>query len=214
MRSAILAAAEWVPDDIYVVASAIAQTEFLMDPFDFVIGNGQLPTLLSCDVSEVVPYATRGNTRIEALSLPSCTHVMSYAFANCTSLSSVYLPECERVDTYAFDECVSLRDIDLGKCRTVGAGAFYDCWRLNTLWLPSCTEIGSKAFYKCAGLRLLDLVGVTSVPSLGSTDAFYSTPMAYSADAGVIRVPASLYSAFRSAPVWSQYSSRITSGAI
>lgn len=202
----ILSAAIWATD-IYGVASAVNQTDFLMSPFDFAIENRALPAVVSCDASVVANYAMASNSTTTEVFLPLCADVGVGAFEYCRSLVSARLPSCESLGDAAFYACQRLTSVDLGSCSVVGNNAFCLCRNLSAIALPNCAEIGSYAFQFCSSLALVDLTGVSGVPSLGSS-ALAGTA---AVNSGRIRVPASLYSAFRSAPMWSQYSSRITS---
>jgi hypothetical protein len=116
------------------------------------------------------------------------------------------------VGGYAFAGCEALTDINLPACTSVDEAAFEDCTSLTAVSLPVCTSLGKDVFENCNNLTSLYLTSVSSVPTLGSS-AFKSTPIGgYSASAGQygsVFVPASLLTAFQSAPNWSSISSRM-----
>lgn len=151
---------------------------------------------------------------LRSIDLPLCTSVRESAFYACRNLATVSLPSCTEVGTRAFQYCYSLKSVDLPQCSYVRMYAFASCYTLSAASLPKCRYVDDGAFSACSMLTRLDLRGVSSVPTLG-TGAFYGTPIGdystYAGQYGSIYVPSSLYSRFRSAYGWSQYSSRIVS---
>lgn len=156
-------------------------------------------------------YAFAYCTSLSSVNLRSCGTVSGYAFSGCTSLSVVDLPICTSVGGAAFWDCATLGSVSLPLCETVGNYAFYECVALSSIALPKCMSIGGGAFSGCTSLMTLDLTSVSAVPTLGSL-AFLYTPMRDSTltgSYGSIYVPTSLYSAFVTAPNWSNVASRI-----
>lgn len=152
---------------------------------------------------------------LASVSLPACLTVAGNAFDTCRNLATVSLPSCTSIGGGAFYACRTLSSVYVPACESIGAYAFYNCSYIASIALPACTNIGSRAFHYCVRLQTLDLAGVSSVPTLVSTDAFFQTPIAgYTAKTGtygLIVVPRSLYSSFRTAPKWSYYSARMVS---
>lgn len=123
------------------------------------------------------------------------------------SLSSIY--------DYGFAYCSFLSTVSFPICSTIGTYAFFSCFSLTTASFPKCTAIvGTYAFGYCFNLVSLYLMG-SSVVTLDNSVAFvfYSSPIGgYSTSAGrygSVFVPASLLSAYETAPNWSVISSRI-----
>lgn len=119
------------------------------------------------------------------------------------------------IDTYKFYNCRNLPAVNFPNVSTIGASAFYYCQQLETASFPTVSTIQVAAFWRCTLLKSLYLNNVSSIPTLANSNAFSSTPIAgYSASAGQfgsIYVPASLYSAFKSATNWQYFSNRMVS---
>ena len=159
-------------------------------------------------------------TSLESISLPVCTLIggnafesckFSYldlpmvetiegnGFRHCKSLTSVDLPECSSVGQYAFQDCTSLKTINLPKCTNIEQGAFGGDREIESVSLPECSVIGSSAFTYCTSFSYLELMG-SSMCQLVGNDQFYNTPFANCS--GIIRVPASLLSQYRTDSKW------------
>lgn len=115
---------------------------------------------------------------------------------------------------YYTPKFLELETVTFPAAQTIGAYAFMSNWWLSAASFPAVSYIGSSAFCGCEQLISLYLMG-SSVCSLYNTGCFTSTPIAgYSYEAGCygsIYVPASLYSAYRSAQYWSAFRSRFVS---
>ena len=90
---------------------------------------------------------------------------------------------------------------------SLGTYAMSGCPALASCTLCGVTDIGARAFNACSALAELHIKDITSVPTLGSTNAFTNTPIA--SGTGKIYVPASLVTAFQGATNWSTYASQI-----
>ena len=90
---------------------------------------------------------------------------------------------------------------------SLGAYAMSGCPALASCTLCGVTDIGARAFNACSALAELHIKDITSVPTLGSTNAFTNTPIA--SGTGKIYVPASMVSAFQGATNWSTYAAQI-----
>ena len=167
-------------------------------------------------VSVVRDCAFHGCTSLATASFPSATAIGDGAFQGCYKLATANFPNATAIGGSAFYSCSSLTTASFPNVTSIGASAFQGCIRLTTASFPACTSIGGSAFQGCYRLTELNLVGVPSVPTLG-TNAFMSTPIGgYSASAGqygTVLVPSSLYDAFLSAANWSSISARISSVA-
>ena len=167
-------------------------------------------------------YAFSGCTSLSQISLPECEIVGTYVFSSCTSLEQVNLPECTYVSSYAFYGCASLSQVSLPKCKTIGPQAFRYCRSFTYVSLPECTYIGGGAF---EGTN--DASYYLPVCSYIDADAFYTysfvtITLGYSNIVELgnypfesyrknvsIYVPASLVDGYKSAEIWSVYSSQI-----
>lgn len=166
-------------------------------------------------VSSVFSYAFYGCTNLSAVHIPLLENVGQNAFGNCSKLASLDAPALVQIAQYGFVGNSSLTNVSIPACKSIGNSAFMGCRSLSQLSLPNVSYIGNRAFSSCFRLISLNLTGVSSVPSLGGSQAFYSTPIGgYSASAGrfgSVYVPSSLYASFTAAQYWSLITSRIVS---
>ena len=152
---------------------------------------------------------------LASISLPRATTINISAFGYCSALTSINLPQATTIESYAFQNCYSLVSVNLSQATTIGSYAFGYCRSLSSMNLSKVTTIMSYTFTYCYNLLTLSLPG-SSVVSLASTNAFYSTPIStYTTSTGgaygSIYVPASLYNSYITATNWSVYSARIVS---
>lgn len=138
---------------------------------------------------------------LKNVSLPNCTNIGYGAFSNCEYLQNVNISNVETITAEAFANCIALTSISLPNCKYVDGYAFNFCEKLSSLDLPICEQINDMAF-QGAGIITLTL-GSNKVVS-ASNDALYNMQNLSS-----IYVPASLVDAYKSSPMWSQYSNRI-----
>lgn len=129
------------------------------------------------------------NTKLTGITIPDTVHTIgNYAFAQITTLSSITIP-CEDIFSIGF-RCFSrssgLVSITLG---IVDRG-------FATSW-----SIGNYAFYNCSNLTSLT-IHFTNVPTIGN-NTFTG------ADNCIIYVPDDAVNAYKTAPVWENYASRI-----
>ena len=159
-----------------------------------------------------LPYATNvGNSAfyrcfsLTQVNLPVCSYIGNNAFNYCNSLLQVNLPMCSRIEGGGFGQCYSLSQISIPVCSYIGNNAFRFCSSLSQVSLPMCSYIDLYAFWGCSSLSIITIgySGVCSLPY----DAFNGTQITSST--GSIYVPASLVDSYKSAPIWSVYSSRI-----
>ena len=161
------------------------------------------------------------------------------AFSGCHALSTVRLSTTASIGARAFAECTNLSQvIGMGSASTIiGVNAFSGCRRLGSTFTISANRISGTAFMSCWGLRSVTLymggtspsvaggafsscynlsylkISCSSVPG-GVSTMFANTPLSVSTLTGAfgsIYVPSSLYTKFRSAVGWSQYSARMKS---
>ena len=169
--------------------------------------NGLLSGSTKAIASYFASYLSVSKSDITGVSLPECRYICEDAFQYCSSLTQVSLPECRYISDYAFDDCRSLSQISLPECRYIGEAAFQHC-SLKQVSLPKCSYIGNGAFLQCLPLMSIT-IGYSSVCNMNVTDidAFEGTYIELGN--GSIYVPASLVDAYKSAPFWSKYSSKI-----
>ena len=139
---------------------------------------------------------------------PVCTSIGTSAFSYCSSLTRASFPVCTIIGASAFASCSSLTEANFPVCTSIGSYGFDRCSSLTEVSFPACVSIGNSAFRDCHNLLSFNLVGVSSVPALGGTSVFYSTPIGgYTASTGgvygSVYVPSSLLTAFQTAPNWS-----------
>lgn len=145
-----------------------------------------------------------------SVDLINCENVGLQTFYSNQQLTQVNLPECVSLGVSAFAECIRLQTISLPKCEYIGSNCFQGAFQSNTtgyninINLPVCSYIGDCAFWwtKRSLTLTLGYDGVVNLPN--DTGHTFSTTTVRS-----IYVPASLVDAYKSAPIWSQYSNRI-----
>ena len=150
-------------------------------------------------------YAFQGCTSLEEIYLPSCLTI-SEAFMNCSSLRSVNLPVCSKFDGRCFFSCSNLSYVSIPECVSLGRSCFQTCKALSEINLPKCSSLDSQVFFNCTSFMKLTL-GYSSVVSVKNINCFSYTPIA--SGTGSIYVPSSLVDAYKSANIWSTYSSQI-----
>lgn len=195
---------------------------------DAFAGCTSLSEFTAYNCSVVNPYCFENCVNLVNVSLPLCSFVGAYTFANCYALSQISLPKCSAVYGYTFANCSSLKSayfdeasvvngrafdnchvytVSLPKCRRINSYAFTSNCGVFYLSLPICSSIASSAFISNTAFEFISL-GSNSVCKLVHSNAFQGTGFDPS-ERGVIYVPCSLKSAYKSASHWSYYSSRI-----
>lgn len=205
----------YVRSDIYSLWVASTEWSSISDRFVSVpvsgpalsFSNGVLSGTTKGIQSYFTSYLSISKSDITNVSLPECRYIGKDAFAYFSTLNQVNLPECEYIDEFAFDNCDSLSQISLPVCEYIGEEAFQHC-SLKQVSLPKCSYIGNGAFLGCINLMSIT-IGYSSVCNMNVTniDAFENTYIELGN--GSIYVPASLVEAYKSAPFWSKYSSKI-----
>lgn len=137
-------------------------------------------------------------------------------FGKCGSLEYVELPNTiKTIGAGAFGACTMLESITLPKDLTViEETAFSYCHKLGEIDLPaSLDSIGEKAFCDCNGLKLITCRAIIP-PKATTFDTFsdwWGTDQKIYQNA-VLEVPAESVSAYKSAPVWKNFSTIVPIG--
>ena len=143
---------------------------------------------------------------LESVTIPEgCLSIGGSAFKGCTSLLSVTIPEgCQSIGGSAFEGCTSLLSVTIPEgCQSIGDAAFRGCSKLITFEFPSSIiSIASAVLQSCTSLISITVKAV-EVPTGGAY--MFST---YGGDCPIY-VPEESIDAYKSAPYWSDYASRI-----
>lgn len=160
------------------------------------------------------------------------TRIPAYAFYQCSFLSSIVFPNTiTSIEEWALRDCAYLKTVTLPNRITVlHTGLFFGCDNsLNSIEIPeSVIEIGNNVFRECLALRTLTIP--QNVTRIGNYLIFISgvnsiyfrsvTPPALSSDTlklstthnqtmPTLYVPNTALDAYKSATVWSNYTSYI-----
>ena len=123
-----------------------------------------------------------------------------HTFRNNRKLVTVYLPECSSTVDGFFAGCHSLTSVSLPKCTYISAYTFYQCSALSFISLKGTRFIGQCAFDYCSSLDTL-IIDASSVCTLQAEIRFTNSFNLY--------VPSSLVDVYKTALMWSRYSSQI-----
>lgn len=188
--------------------------------------------------STIGPGAFYSCSSLVTVNFSSATSVGFQAFYSCSNLpaiNSTNFPAVQSIGLSAFVRCTAISVVSLSYCTNIGSSAFSYCTSLQTVYLPAIVNISQSAFYSCTSLNTVVLgsnlssmeayvfhtcrvllsayVLATSIPVL-STNPFYLTPIGGNTAStggvsGSIFVRQSLLTSFKTATVWSVYSSRM-----
>lgn len=136
---------------------------------------------------------------LQSISIPNCEYLGYQVFGYCTNLTKIDLPNLISVSGSPFIGCINLSEISIPNCKYLSNYVFQECSALTKLVLPKCSHLGTGVFFKCINLSEV-IIEYSSVCEIGSNNLNWT---------GNIYVPASLVDAYKSAPNWSEYSSRI-----
>lgn len=142
---------------------------------------------------------------LQYIYLPVCSSFGDGVFRD-TKLQSIDLHKCVLLRVSTFNGCSKLVNVSIPICETIEDDVFKNCTSLHQLSLPMCSTIRYHTFYGCSSLSIIT-IGYSGVCNLKYSNAFDDTPIA--SGTGSIYVPASLVDAYKSAPNWSYFSSRI-----
>ena len=192
---------------------------------------------ISGDATYIGSYTFYNILSLTTASFPSCSVIFNAAFSGCRNLTTAYFSSCKTIGLSAFYYCSKLETISFPICSIISSSAFYSCYSLKTINLPVGRSIYSYAFYGCSSLNTMSIGSCSSiynyafaycrtllslyllssnVATLGSTNAFTSTPIStyttYTDGVyGSIFVPSSLYNSYLTATNWAVYSARFVS---
>ena len=168
-------------------------------------------TELPAGITSIGVFTFYGCTNLALTELPSgVTSIETGAFNGCTNLALTELPGgITSMVNDAFNGCTNLALTELPSGITsIKPRVFNGCTSLTEMTcLGNITSIAIGAFTYCTKLSKFALPNITSVPTLSSTDAFHSTPIA--SGTGYIYVPDDLVESFKSATNWSTYADQI-----
>ena len=149
--------------------------------------------------------AFNGKTALTSIKIPnSVVGLSAYEFEGCTNLESVTLSNSMNfLSTEMFYGCTSLTGITIPSSVTgISYNVFYNCTSLQSIDIPSgVTTIGQNVLYGCSSLTSI-IINATTPQYLanGAFDNSNNCP---------IYVPCESVEAYKSAPGWSAYASRI-----
>jgi hypothetical protein len=161
--------------------------------------NIKLPNIISIDSKMFILnsiYST--NIILQTVEANNCQHIDSRTFASKFNLQRVDIQNCSYIGDYAFNYCRNLPFISIPNCEYIGSYAFQSCYKLSAFILPKCSYIGERAFY-ATGIQLLEL-GYGSIVQPTFVGNYMSN--------FIVKVPASLYSAYQADSNWAALSSR------
>ena len=135
------------------------------------------------------------------------TGIGECAFRNVRNLKSVILSDnVQFIGKEAFNGCHEMEELRLPELTTIEDYTFQDCDSLRTVTIPQSVEnIGFRAFAHCSGLEDINCQAVNP-PTIDATS--------FSGTTCPIHVPCAGIADYRSAPVWSDFGSRLTGEAL
>ena len=134
-------------------------------------------------------------------------YTSDYLFQNCYLLKRAsFNVNGTQIKQNMFSGCRSLRSITISSTVTrLKSSSFASCYSLAYIkMLGNINYIESNTFDSCYSACVYDFTKNTSVPTLSSTNAFYSIP----SDCKIV-VPNSLYDTWIAASNWTTYASQI-----
>ena len=173
--------------------------------------------------------STTNNITITSLSFPECMIIKNApsktfntingdgaAFCNYNYVTNISFPKLEMISGSGFYK-IGMSATGYVSCYfpnlSVAGSQAFTYVKASTLSFPKLIDIGYSAFASCYNLLSFYLPG-SSVCSLQTTGAFYSTPIStYTTSTGgvygSIYVPSDLLAAYKSATNWVTYSARM-----
>ena len=177
----------------------------LMETATNLLMLGCYKTQIPTNTEGIDACAFRNVRKLNTVNLPpSVTFIGKEAFNGCKDLK--YLTLSKRIgaiNDYAFQDCDSLYNITLpDSLWFIGLRAFANCSHIQTLTLPENVEVMDQyAFSGCSSMRSITC-NAPEPPSIQET-TFYGTSCP-------IYVKCSSISAYRNAPVWQDFGTRVS----
>ena len=177
----------------------------LMETATNLLMLGCYKTQIPTNTEGIDACAFRNVRKLNTVNLPpSVTFIGKEAFNGCKDLK--YLTLSKRIgaiNDYAFQDCDSLYNITLpDSLWFIGLRAFANCSHIQTITLPENVEVMDQyAFSGCSSMRSITC-NAPEPPSIQET-TFYGTSCP-------IYVKCSSISAYRSAPVWQDFGTRVS----
>ncbi|MEE1221267.1 MAG: leucine-rich repeat domain-containing protein, partial [Bacteroidales bacterium] len=179
----------------------LAQTRFWVGDLQYeIIGANEVKvyksdiSISSIDISNIVVFNS---------TTYYVTTIGENAFANCSYLTSVIIPDgITSIEYRAFYFCTSLSSIVISNSVSyIGGHSFYNCNSLTSITIPNNVSfIGNGAFQSCDELANIICLS-TTVPLLGGSEVFSSTP-----SNKTLTVPCGSVEAYRSSSAWNSFS--------
>lgn len=137
------------------------------------------------------------------LSTPTLIKIDNYAFAYVRRSQAVSIPPGKTWGIYVFDSSLITEATFQSGVAIIPIGMFYQCAALEKVSIPATvTEIQNLAFASCA--KLSEITVLATTPPIITSDLLRS-----SKSTGVIKVPSESLAAYKTAPNWSAFASRI-----
>ena len=176
----------------------------LMETSTNLLMLGCYKTQIPSNTQGIDAYAVRNVRNFPTANLPECvSFIGKEAFNGCVDLKTPTLPrKLEAINDYTFQDCDSLYSVILpDSLWYVGLRAFANCSHLQNITLPEGVElIDQYAFSGCNNLQNITCLALTP-PAIQET-SFRGTSCP-------IYVPCPSITTYRSAPVWTDYGTRV-----
>lgn len=192
--------------DLTRVKLPSSTTTILTDTF---AGCGSLSEInIPSGLISIGSYAFECCHNLPNIVLPATvTEIGSSAFSSC-DFTTFSIPQgVTSIEYGTFYDCRYLSSISIpDSVEYIDVHAFYNCVALTSVIIPgNVTSIGDSAFQNCAGLSYITVHAVEPpVVETGEDEYLFS-----GADNCLIYVPSESLNAYKTAPVWSNYASRI-----
>ena len=192
--------------DLTRVKLPSSTTTILTDTF---AGCGSLSEInIPSGLISIGSYAFECCHNLPNIVLPATvTEIGSSAFSSC-DFTTFSIPQgVTSIEYGTFYDCRYLSSISIpDSVEYIDVHAFYNCVALTSVIIPgNVTSIGDSAFQNCAGLSYITVHAVEPPVVETGEDAYLFS----GADNCLIYVPSESLNAYKTAPVWSNYASRI-----
>ena len=176
-------------------------------------------------ITKVAPYIFYGYTTLQSVDFPNITQIGVNAFYNCSGITSFIAPNLRMIGNYGLYNVSNLTDINFPLITRIDTQALRQCRKLTKAMFPKLTSLGTYALSRCNFLAIADLGlaasiqancfaessalktiilrKTTGITTLGSVNAFTSTPFASDGSGGTVYVPQALIETYKTASNWS-----------